>query len=99
MGCSKWMGTVAIYGYRRLEKYNYNTLAKEIATRWLKLNISGYLNKPVKLLEKYNVVDTQLNAGGGEYPLQDGFGWTNGVLLHLVNRYHIDTEQLEKDTG
>jgi len=25
-------------------------------------------------------------AGGGEYPLQDGFGWTNGVLLRLLNR-------------
>ncbi|UOE52361.1 alpha,alpha-trehalase TreA [Mucilaginibacter sp. SMC90] len=78
-----------------LEKYNYNTLAKEIATRWLKLNIRVF-KQTGKLLEKYNVVDTQLTAGGGEYPLQDGFGWTNGVLLHLVNRYHIDTEQLEK---
>jgi alpha,alpha-trehalase len=50
-----------------------------------------------KLLEKYNVVDTKLTAGGGEYPLQDGFGWTNGVLLHLINRYHIDTEHESKD--
>lgn len=24
---------------------------------------------------------------GGEYPLQDGFGWTNGVLLNFMNRY------------
>lgn len=78
-----------------LEKYNYNTLAKEIAIRWLKLNIRVF-KQTGKLLEKYNVVDTQLTAGGGEYPLQDGFGWTNGVLLHLVNRYHIDTQQLEK---
>ncbi|WP_458416020.1 trehalase family glycosidase [Pseudomonas aeruginosa] len=22
-------------------------------------------------------------AGGGEYPNQDGFGWTNGVYLKL----------------
>ena len=26
-------------------------------------------------------------AGGGEYPLQDGFGWTNGVLRALLARY------------
>ena len=26
-------------------------------------------------------------AGGGEYPLLDGFGWTNGVLLWLLNHY------------
>ena len=38
-------------------------------------------------MEKYNVVDPHLKAGGGEYPLQDGFGWTNGVLLKLINKY------------
>ncbi|MBV6656012.1 MAG: hypothetical protein KI786_19735 [Mameliella sp.] len=26
-----------------------------------------------------------LEAGGGEYPVQDGFGWTNGVLLRLLS--------------
>jgi alpha,alpha-trehalase len=28
-----------------------------------------------------------LEAGGGEYPGQDGFGWTNGVLLALIKKY------------
>jgi len=37
------------------------------------------------MLEKYNVIDTTLVAGGGEYPTQDGFGWTNGVYLDLKN--------------
>ena len=27
------------------------------------------------------------SAGGGEYPLQDGFGWTNGVLRVLLQMY------------
>jgi alpha,alpha-trehalase len=36
-------------------------------------------------LEKYNVVDIDLATGGGEYPVQDGFGWTNGVLLRLLS--------------
>jgi alpha,alpha-trehalase len=31
------------------------------------------------LVEKYDVINTQRAGGGGEYPLQDGFGWTNGV--------------------
>ncbi|RBK89926.1 hypothetical protein BRN38_24405, partial [Xanthomonas oryzae pv. oryzae] len=26
-------------------------------------------------------------GGGGEYALQDGFGWTNGVTLMLLNLY------------
>ena len=28
-----------------------------------------------------------LVAGGGEYPNQDGFGWTNGVLRKLLAVY------------
>jgi alpha,alpha-trehalase len=42
-----------------------------------------------KMMEKYNVVDLNLEAGGGEYPSQDGFGWTNGVLLALINKYGL----------
>jgi alpha,alpha-trehalase len=30
------------------------------------------------------VVDITRPAGGGEYPNQDGFGWTNGVALALI---------------
>ena len=29
------------------------------------------------------VEDLSLEAGGGEYPVQDGFGWTNGVYLAM----------------
>jgi alpha,alpha-trehalase len=36
------------------------------------------------MVEKYNVQDLSLDAGGGEYPVQDGFGWTNGVFLRLT---------------
>jgi alpha,alpha-trehalase len=36
------------------------------------------------MMEKYNVVDAALTTGGGKYPNQDGFGWTNGVYLHLA---------------
>jgi alpha,alpha-trehalase len=36
------------------------------------------------LLEKYDVEQPELLAGGGEYDVQDGFGWTNGVLLCLA---------------
>jgi alpha,alpha-trehalase len=39
------------------------------------------------MMEKYNVENTSLDAGGGEYAGQDGFGWTNGVFVDLVQRY------------
>jgi alpha,alpha-trehalase len=74
-----------------LENYNHRELAKDIATRWTRLNIRVF-KQTGKLLEKYNVVDTSLTAGGGEYPLQDGFGWTNGVLLKLMNKYQLDKQ-------
>nr|AIA89084.1 trehalase [uncultured Spirosoma sp.] len=37
-----------------------------------------------KLIEKYDVASSHGIGGGGEYPLQDGFGWTNGVLAALL---------------
>ncbi len=71
-----------------LEQYGMFSLAAEIAKRWIKLNIKVY-KATGKLMEKYNVVDTHLLAGGGEYPSQDGFGWTNGVLLKLMQIYDV----------
>jgi alpha,alpha-trehalase len=67
-----------------LERYKLKSSAATIKERWVKNNIRVYKNTG-KLMEKYNVLDDQLIAGGGEYPLQDGFGWTNGVLLYLLS--------------
>ncbi len=69
-----------------LQRYQQNALARTVATRWIAINTSVF-QQTGKLMEKYNVMDTSLQAGGGEYPLQDGFGWTNGVLLKLLNQY------------
>ncbi len=76
----QWMATDG------LERYHQSALARTVATRWIGLN-SEVFQQTGKLMEKYNVADPNLKAGGGEYPLQDGFGWTNGVLLKLLNRY------------
>ena len=69
-----------------LENYGYNALAVDIAGRWIRLNTAVF-ERSGKLMEKYNVEDTSLLAGGGEYEGQDGFGWTNGVLLALIKKY------------
>ncbi|MDZ4794774.1 MAG: alpha,alpha-trehalase TreA [Bacteroidota bacterium] len=71
-----------------LDNSDQKELATAIAKRWIKLNNDVYL-RTGKLMEKYNVADTELEAGGGEYPGQDGFGWTNGVLLALIAKYGI----------
>lgn len=65
-----------------LKNYGNNQLSKTIARRWLSLTEKVY-ERTGKLMEKYNVVDITQEAGGGEYPVQDGFGWTNGVYLGL----------------
>ena len=70
---------IAVQG---LHHYKHNTLAYTIAQRWLQLNQKVFA-KEHKMMEKYNVVDLKLKAGGGEYPTQDGFGWTNGVAIAL----------------
>ncbi len=69
-----------------LENYGYSDLAGKIARRWIQLNTDVF-KRTGKLMEKYNVLDTHLEAGGGEYEGQDGFGWTNGVLLALISQY------------
>ena len=38
------------------------------------------------------MVTTGRSGGGGEYPLQDGFGWTNGVMRKLMALYPADAE-------
>ena len=70
---------VAIQGLR---EYGYHGLANRIRDRWLAANEKVYANEK-RLIEKYNVVTAGELGGGGEYALQDGFGWTNGVYAAL----------------
>jgi alpha,alpha-trehalase len=69
-----------------LVNYGYDSLAKNIAERWMGENEHVYANTG-KMLEKYNVEDIHLPSGGGEYPTQDGFGWSNGVYLKFYQMF------------
>jgi alpha,alpha-trehalase len=69
-------------GVKGLRNYGFAGIADSVRGRWLRLNERVYRNTG-KMMEKYNVIDTGAGAGGGEYDLQDGFGWTNGVYLKL----------------
>ena len=59
-----------------------------VGERWINLNVKVF-KETGKLMEKYDVKDVSKLAGGGEYPGQDGFGWTNGVLLKLISIYGL----------
>jgi alpha,alpha-trehalase len=68
----QWMAVQGVRAYGR------DDIATDARTRWLALNRRTYLVTG-KMTEKYDVTDLSKRAGGGEYPAQDGFGWTNGV--------------------
>jgi len=70
---------ISVSGLRR---YGETALAARISTGWLKTVRREYAASG-RMLEKYDVVSVK-PGGGGEYPLQDGFGWTNGVTLELL---------------
>ncbi len=73
---------IAIAG---LERSGQPALAREIARRWLGTVTAAYVETG-KMLEKYDVEERK-PGGGGEYPTQDGFGWTNGVTSAILDRY------------
>lgn len=70
---------LAIQGLRQ---YKQTDLANKIKANWVNENLRVY-RASGKMVEKYDVTNTT-TAKGGEYPTQDGFGWTNGVLLRLL---------------
>jgi alpha,alpha-trehalase len=73
---------IAVVG---LKNYNEARLAEAIAKRWSCETIDRYHMSRI-LVEKYNLM-TGSAGGGGEYAVQVGFGWTNGVLRALASLY------------
>jgi alpha,alpha-trehalase len=79
----QWIAVAGLTGYGR------NQFAEKVACRWI-VNVSRVYRQTGKLVEKYDVISTDLPGGGGEYPTQDGFGWTNGVTRKLMALYPTD---------
>ncbi|MCR1551456.1 MAG: alpha,alpha-trehalase [Enterobacter cloacae] len=67
-----------------LQNYGQNKVAMDVTWRFLK-NVQHTYDREQKLVEKYDVSSTGTGGGGGEYPLQDGFGWSNGVTLKMLD--------------
>ena len=70
--------------YQGLRKYGFDALAHEGAQRWVACNLAVY-EATGTLVEKYDVERLGVPGGGGEYSVQSGFGWTNGVLLKFLD--------------
>lgn len=74
---------IAVVGLRR---YGQQELAREIAAGFVG-NVQALFERDHRLVEKYDADGALQGGGGGEYPLQDGFGWSNGVVLALLGLY------------
>lgn len=68
--------------------YNQRELAQEIARRFV-AHAERVYQQTGKMMEKYDVCDLTRTAGGGEYPGQDGFGWTNGVVTAFIKTFAL----------
>jgi alpha,alpha-trehalase len=71
-------------GFKGAVNYGFAGLAEKIKRNWTS-TIEEIFHIKGKVTEKYNVFETDIAASGGEYPNQDGFGWTNGVYVRLKN--------------
>eukprot|EP00903_Cladosiphon_okamuranus_P020327 g18650.t1 len=68
-------------------------LASELEEAFLAGALAGW-EASGGMMEKYNANDTGKGGGGGEYSVQVGFGWTNGVALDLLAGERTPTSSL-----
>ncbi|KAM3724224.1 Trehalase [Dirofilaria immitis] len=75
-----------------LRSSGQHEIARQIAEKWIKRNYNMWCISGGRMFEKYNVASQNYNTagGGGEYEVQEGFGWTNGVVLDLLLTYGPD---------
>jgi alpha,alpha-trehalase len=69
--------------YNGLLNYGEIDLSLQLKNAWTRAILKVY-ESTGKMTEKYNVINDSAEGGGGEYPNQDGFGWTNGVFLAMM---------------
>jgi alpha,alpha-trehalase len=72
---------------RGVARYGHVQLSREVGRRWLG-TVGSLYERESKLVEKYALdaaPEGAVGGTGGEYPLQDGFGWTNGVTRKLLH--------------
>ncbi|ERE75008.1 trehalase [Cricetulus griseus] len=61
-------------------------VAFQLAQNWIRTNFKVY-SQTSAMYEKYDISNGGHPGGGGEYEVQEGFGWTNGLALVLLDHY------------
>lgn len=49
-----------------------------------------------QVFEKYHAQIIGEPGGGGEYIVQEGFGWSNGVILYILKHYGLQLKAPQK---
>ncbi|KAK7862984.1 hypothetical protein R5R35_014540 [Gryllus longicercus] len=77
---------IIIQGLQSTQEPSAQKLAYEFAEQWIRSNYKGFVEHN-DMYEKYDAEVPGNSGGGGEYIPQSGFGWTNGVVLELLDTY------------
>lgn len=75
------------------------SFAQMLADRWISSNYIGFASTG-QMFEKYDAIMPGRGGGGGEYNVQTGFGWTNGVIFEFLDtfswlRYNASSTMLD----
>lgn len=80
------MQHMLIMGLDGLNDQDAKDLAFKWAQRWVRTNYLAY-NETSNMYEKYDATSLGGHGGGGEYEIQKGFGWSNGAVMDLMDKY------------
>lgn len=61
-------------------------VAYDWAEKWVRSNYEAFRTAHA-MFEKYDATVVGETGGGGEYEVQLGFGWSNGVIMELLSTY------------
>lgn len=78
--------SIVVRGLENMDTVEGKKLAFRLAEDWVRICHKGF-NESKQMFEKYDAEVPGKYGGGGEYNVQAGFGWSNGVVLEFLERY------------
>ncbi|XP_022911040.2 trehalase-like [Onthophagus taurus] len=84
--------SIVVNGLRSTEAQEAMDLAKTFAENFVEAARIGF-ERENAFFEKYDAVQQGQYGGGGEYQVQTGFGWTNGVVLEFIDLYFTGNKE------
>ncbi|CAH1404306.1 unnamed protein product [Nezara viridula] len=78
---------IFIVGLENTGDVHAQRVAYDWAEKWVRSNYEAYAANHHAMYEKYDATVVGEGGGGGEYEVQLGFGWSNGVVMELLDMY------------